>query len=47
VAAARAGAFSIFVPSSDPGDSLTEDLCDMKMTDLAQTLVALKGVIKD
>lgn len=47
VAAARAGAFSIFVPSSEPGDSLTEDLCDMKMTDLAQTLVALKGVIKD
>jgi beta-phosphoglucomutase len=42
VAASRAGAFSVFVPSAEPVDRLTVELCDMMKVDLADTLIALK-----
>ena len=35
VAASRAGAFSVFVPSIFPVDPLTVELCDLKISDLA------------
>jgi beta-phosphoglucomutase len=35
VAASRAGAFSVFVPSVFPVDPLTVELCDLKINDLA------------
>jgi beta-phosphoglucomutase len=38
VAASRAGAFSIFVPSTEPADPLALALCDIVMIDLAHTL---------
>jgi beta-phosphoglucomutase len=41
-AASRAGAFSVFVPSTEPADSLALVLCDMMMIDLAHTLIILK-----
>ncbi|MDD5269091.1 MAG: HAD family phosphatase [Methylococcales bacterium] len=41
-AASRAGAFSIFVPSTEPVDSLTVELCDLMRIDLAHTLITLK-----
>lgn len=46
IAAVRAGAFAIFVPSTDSDDSMVADLYDLKMMDLAQTLVALKQAMK-
>lgn len=42
-AASRAGAFSVFVPSSEPVDPLTVELCNVMMTDLAHTLMAFKN----
>jgi HAD superfamily hydrolase (TIGR01509 family) len=41
LAASRAGAFSVFVPSAEPVDPLTVELCDMMMPDLARVLAAL------
>jgi beta-phosphoglucomutase len=41
-AASRAGAFSVFVPSTEPVDPLALELCDMMITDLAETLITLK-----
>ena len=43
MAASRAGAFSVFVPSSESFDPLTAELCDVMMTDLAHTLMAFKN----
>jgi beta-phosphoglucomutase len=43
VAASRAGAFSVFVPSTESVDPLTVELCDMVMIDLAHTLMTLKN----
>ena len=43
VAASRAGAFSVFVPSSEPVDPITAGLCDVMMIDLAHTLMAFKS----
>jgi beta-phosphoglucomutase-like phosphatase (HAD superfamily) len=45
LAAARAGAFSVFVPSTEPADSLAVELCDMMMIDLAHTLITFKGAM--
>jgi HAD superfamily hydrolase (TIGR01509 family) len=42
-AASRAGAFSVFVPSTEPVDPIAIELCDVMMMDLAHTLIALKG----
>jgi beta-phosphoglucomutase-like phosphatase (HAD superfamily) len=42
-AASRAGAFSVFVPSTEPVDPIAVELCDVMMMDLAHTLIALKG----
>jgi beta-phosphoglucomutase len=41
-AASRAGAFSIFVPSTEPVDPLTVELCDLMRIDLAHALITLK-----
>ena len=41
-AASRAGAFSIFVPSAEPVDPLTVELCDLMRSDLAHALITLK-----
>jgi len=43
VAASRAGAFSVFVPSTEPADPLALVLCDMMMIDLAHTLIILQN----
>ena len=43
VAASSAGAFSVFVPSTEPVDPLTVELCDVMMIDLAHTLMALRS----
>ena len=43
LAASRAGAFSVFVPSTKPVDPLTVELCDMMVTDLARVLVTFNG----
>jgi beta-phosphoglucomutase len=45
VAASRAGAFSVFVPSTEPVDPLTVELCDMMVIDLTHTLITLKGTM--
>ena len=45
VAASRAGAFSVFVPSTEPIDPLTVDLCDVMMVDLAHALINLESRI--
>jgi len=45
VAASRAGAFSVFVPSTESVDPLTVELCDAMMVDLAETLITLKSDI--
>jgi beta-phosphoglucomutase len=45
VAASRAGAFSVFVPSTDPADSRSIELCNVMMIDLAQALIAFQGAI--
>ena len=42
VAAFRAGAFSMFVPSTEAADPLTVELCDIMMIDLAHALILLK-----
>jgi beta-phosphoglucomutase len=42
-AASRAGAFSVFVPSTEPVDPMAAELCDLMLIDLAHTLMALKG----
>lgn len=41
-AASRAGAFSVFVPSTEPVEPMAAELCDMLMTDLAHALITLK-----
>ena len=46
VAASRAGAFSIFVPSIDPADRLAVELCDVMMIDLAHALIAFQGAMQ-
>ncbi len=46
-AASRAGAFSVFVPSTEPVDPLAVELCDVMMIDLAHTLMALKAGSRD
>ena len=43
LAASRAGAFSIFVPSSESVDPLTVELCDRVMIDLEDTFINLKS----
>jgi len=43
VAASRAGAFSVFVPSTEPVDPLAVELCDMMMIDLAHALITLES----
>ena len=43
VAASRAGALSIFIPSTEPVNPLAVELCDVMMTDLAHTLMALRN----
>ena len=43
VAASRAGAFSVFVPSTVPVDPLTVELCDVMMIDLAQLTDAIRA----
>jgi len=46
LAASRAGAFSVFVPSIEESvDPLAVELCDMMMIDLAQTLITFKGAM--
>jgi HAD superfamily hydrolase (TIGR01509 family) len=45
VAASRAGAFSVYVPSTEPIDPRTVDLCDVMMIDLAHTLINLESRI--
>ena len=42
-AASRAGAFSVFVPSTEPLDQRAVELCDVMKIDLAHTLTSLKG----
>jgi beta-phosphoglucomutase len=42
-AASRAGAFSVFVPSTAPVDPMAVELCDLMRIDLAHTLITLKG----
>ena len=42
-AASRAGAFSVFVPSTEPVDPMAVELCDVMMIDLERTLITLKG----
>jgi beta-phosphoglucomutase len=42
-AASRAGAFSVFVPSTEPVNPMAVELCDLMRIDLAHTLIALKG----
>jgi beta-phosphoglucomutase len=42
VAASRAGAFSVFVPSIETVDPLTVELCDIMMIDLAHALITFK-----
>ena len=44
-AASRAGAFSIYVPSTEPIDHLALELCDVMMTDLTETLLMFEGRI--
>jgi beta-phosphoglucomutase-like phosphatase (HAD superfamily) len=46
-AASRAGAFSVFVPSTEPVDPMAVELCDLMMIDLAHTLIAFKGERQD
>jgi beta-phosphoglucomutase-like phosphatase (HAD superfamily) len=46
MAASSAGAFSVFVPSTEPVNQLTVELCDVMMIDLAHTLMALRSDIK-
>lgn len=41
-AASRAGAFSVFVPSTEPVNPMAVELCDVMMSDLAQTLIIFK-----
>ena len=43
VAASRAGAFSVLVPSTDLVDPLAVELCDMVTIDLAHAYITLKG----
>jgi len=43
VAASRAGAFSVFIPSILPADPLTVELCDLMMNDLAQLTAAIRA----
>ena len=43
VAASRAGAFSVFIPSTKPFDPLAVELCNVMMVDLAQALMALRN----
>ena len=43
LAATRAGAFSVFVPSIEPVDQLAAELCDVMMIDLAHTLMSFKS----
>lgn len=45
VAASRAGAFSVFVPSTDPTDSRAVELCDVIMIDLAHALITFQGAL--
>jgi beta-phosphoglucomutase len=41
VAASRAGAVSVFIPSVVPVDPLTVELCDLMVGDLAQLAEAI------
>lgn len=43
LAASRAGAFSVYVPSTEPADPLALVLCDMMIVDLEGTLTTLKS----
>ena len=43
-AASSAGAFSVFVPSTQPIDPLGLSLCDVMMPDLVQALILLESV---
>lgn len=43
VAASRAGAVSVFIPSKTPVDSLTVELCDLMMDDLVQLTDAIRA----
>jgi len=43
-AAAKAGAFSVFVPSTEPVDLMAIELCDFMVADLSQALFAFKSV---
>ncbi|MBL6986213.1 MAG: HAD family phosphatase [Methylobacter sp.] len=43
VAASRAGAVSVFIPSTAPVDPLTVELCDLMMDDLAQFTHAIRA----
>ena len=43
VAASRAGAVSVFIPSITPVDSLTVELCDLMMDDLVQLTDAIRA----
>ena len=43
-AAAKAGAFSVFVPSTVPVDLMAIELCDFMVADLSQALFAFKSV---
>jgi len=43
VAASRAGAVSVFIPSKTPVDSLTVELCDLMMDDLIQLTDAIRA----
>ena len=45
VAASSAGAFSVFVPSTESVDPLTIELCDAMVVDLAEIRMILKGGI--
>ena len=44
VAASRAGAFSVFVPSIEPADPLAVELCDVMMINLAHMLITIQGL---
>jgi HAD superfamily hydrolase (TIGR01509 family) len=46
VAASRAGAVSVFIPSTPQVDPLTVELCDLMVSDLAQLTNALNQSIK-
>jgi beta-phosphoglucomutase-like phosphatase (HAD superfamily) len=46
-AASRAGAFSVFIPSTEPVDPMAIELCDLMMINLAHTLIAFKGERQD